>query len=93
MAETQVTSREGRMGGAGEVLQEQEVSHWLPGEKNSQQFYTNNLNDSCFNLPKFLTCGQPFVEVCMKTNNKHEAKKYVAKVTPEQKVRAHLSVR
>lgn len=29
----------------------------------------------------------------MKSNNKYEAKKYVAKVTPEQKVRAHLSIR
>lgn len=41
----------------------------------------------------FLTSGQPFVEVCMKSNNKYEAKKYVSKVTPEQKVRAHLSIR
>ena len=35
---------------------------------------------------------QPFVEVCMKHHNRHEAKKYVSKVTPEQKVKAHLSV-
>lgn len=34
VAETQVAGREGGMGGAGEVLQEQEVSYWLPGEKN-----------------------------------------------------------
>lgn len=34
----------------------------------------------------------PFVEVCMKQNNKNEAKKYVIKVTPEQKVKAHLAV-
>lgn len=35
---------------------------------------------------------QPFVEVCVKRNNKFEAKKYVLKVTPEQKVKAHLAV-
>uniref|UniRef100_A0A667ZND7 Vacuolar protein sorting-associated protein 16 homolog n=1 Tax=Myripristis murdjan TaxID=586833 RepID=A0A667ZND7_9TELE len=34
----------------------------------------------------------PFVEVCMKRHNKHEAKKYVSKVPPEQKVKAHLAV-
>uniref|UniRef100_A0A3Q3FK84 Vacuolar protein sorting-associated protein 16 homolog n=1 Tax=Labrus bergylta TaxID=56723 RepID=A0A3Q3FK84_9LABR len=33
-----------------------------------------------------------FVEVCMKSNNKSEAKKYVSKVTPEQKVKAHLAI-
>uniref|UniRef100_A0A667Z2V4 Vacuolar protein sorting-associated protein 16 homolog n=1 Tax=Myripristis murdjan TaxID=586833 RepID=A0A667Z2V4_9TELE len=33
----------------------------------------------------------PFVEVCMKRHNKHEAKKYVSKVPPEQKVKAHLA--
>ncbi|KAF0046362.1 hypothetical protein F2P81_002891 [Scophthalmus maximus] len=33
-----------------------------------------------------------FVDVCMKSNNKYEAKKYVSKVTPEQKVKAHLAV-
>ncbi|TDG96018.1 hypothetical protein EPR50_G00235110 [Perca flavescens] len=33
-----------------------------------------------------------FVEICMKSNNKHEAKKYVSKVTPEQRVKAHLAV-
>ncbi|XP_017296422.1 vacuolar protein sorting-associated protein 16 homolog [Kryptolebias marmoratus] len=33
-----------------------------------------------------------FVEVCMKNNNRYEAKKYVCKVTPEQKVKAHLAV-
>lgn len=33
-----------------------------------------------------------FVEVCMKNNNRHEGKKYVSKVTPEQKVKAHLAV-
>uniref|UniRef100_A0A3P8NTH0 Vacuolar protein sorting-associated protein 16 homolog n=1 Tax=Astatotilapia calliptera TaxID=8154 RepID=A0A3P8NTH0_ASTCA len=35
---------------------------------------------------------QAFVEVCIKCNNKYEAKKYVSKVTPEQKVKAHLAV-
>eukprot|EP00066_Takifugu_rubripes_P003865 XP_003966794.1 PREDICTED: vacuolar protein sorting-associated protein 16 homolog [Takifugu rubripes] len=34
----------------------------------------------------------PFVEVCMKRNNKYEAKKYVSRVMPEQKVRAHLAI-
>ncbi|XP_062853841.1 vacuolar protein sorting-associated protein 16 homolog isoform X2 [Trichomycterus rosablanca] len=34
----------------------------------------------------------PFVEVCVKRNNKFEAKKYVSRVTPEQKVKAHLAV-
>ncbi|KAM4601744.1 vacuolar protein sorting-associated protein 16 homolog [Polymixia lowei] len=34
----------------------------------------------------------PFVEVCIKRHNKYEAKKYVSKVTPEQKVKAHLAV-
>ncbi|XP_068612430.1 vacuolar protein sorting-associated protein 16 homolog [Brachionichthys hirsutus] len=34
----------------------------------------------------------PFVEVCTKRNNKYEAKKYISKVTPEQKVRAHLAI-
>ncbi|KAK2888891.1 hypothetical protein Q8A67_014266 [Cirrhinus molitorella] len=34
----------------------------------------------------------PFVEVCIKHHNKPEAKKYVSKVTPEQKVKAHLAV-
>ncbi|XP_053493194.1 vacuolar protein sorting-associated protein 16 homolog [Ictalurus furcatus] len=34
----------------------------------------------------------PFVEECVKRNNKFEAKKYVSKVTPEQKVKAHLAV-
>uniref|UniRef100_A0A3Q3IFB9 Vacuolar protein sorting-associated protein 16 homolog n=1 Tax=Monopterus albus TaxID=43700 RepID=A0A3Q3IFB9_MONAL len=33
-----------------------------------------------------------FIEVCMKCNNKYEAKKYVSKVTPEQKVKAHLAI-
>ena len=36
---------------------------------------------------------QAFVEVCMKSNNKYEAKKYVTKVTPEQRVKAHLAIR
>lgn len=40
-----------------------------------------------------LSLIQPFVEVCMKSNNKCEAKKYVSRVTPEQKVRAHLAIR
>uniref|UniRef100_A0A3P8XB61 Vacuolar protein sorting-associated protein 16 homolog n=1 Tax=Esox lucius TaxID=8010 RepID=A0A3P8XB61_ESOLU len=34
----------------------------------------------------------PFVEVCVKRHNKYEAKKYVSKVTPEQKVKAHLAI-
>ncbi|KAF7644451.1 hypothetical protein LDENG_00221780 [Lucifuga dentata] len=34
----------------------------------------------------------PFVEICMKSHNKYEAKKYVTKVTPEQKVKAHLAI-
>ncbi|KAG7217730.1 hypothetical protein INR49_020977 [Caranx melampygus] len=34
----------------------------------------------------------PFVDVCMKCNNKYEAKKYVSKVTPDQKVKAHLVI-
>uniref|UniRef100_W5MDE9 Vacuolar protein sorting-associated protein 16 homolog n=1 Tax=Lepisosteus oculatus TaxID=7918 RepID=W5MDE9_LEPOC len=34
----------------------------------------------------------PFVEICVKHHNKYEAKKYVSKVTPEQKVKAHLAV-
>uniref|UniRef100_A0A4W5LH50 Vacuolar protein sorting-associated protein 16 homolog n=1 Tax=Hucho hucho TaxID=62062 RepID=A0A4W5LH50_9TELE len=34
----------------------------------------------------------PFVEVCVKQHNKYEAKKYVSKVTPEQKVKAHLAI-
>ncbi|KAM9327919.1 vacuolar protein sorting-associated protein 16 homolog [Pholidichthys leucotaenia] len=34
----------------------------------------------------------PFVEVCMKSNNKFEARKYVSKVMLEQKVKAHLTV-
>ncbi|TRY82477.1 hypothetical protein DNTS_029961 [Danionella cerebrum] len=34
----------------------------------------------------------PFVEVCIKHHNKLEAKKYVSKVMPEQKVKAHLAV-
>lgn len=91
VAETQVACREGRVGGAGEVLQEQEVSHWLPGENRLND--SNDSNDSCLNLQQFHTSGQPFVEVCMKSNNKYEAKKYVSKVMPEQKVRAHLAVR
>lgn len=34
----------------------------------------------------------PFVEVCIKHHNKQEARKYVSRVTPEQKVKAHLAV-
>uniref|UniRef100_A0A673FSU8 Vacuolar protein sorting-associated protein 16 homolog n=1 Tax=Sinocyclocheilus rhinocerous TaxID=307959 RepID=A0A673FSU8_9TELE len=34
----------------------------------------------------------PFVEVCIKHHNKYEARKYVSKVTLEQKVKAHLAV-
>lgn len=32
----------------------------------------------------------PFVEICMKHNNKYEAKKYLSRVVPEQKVKACL---
>uniref|UniRef100_A0A674K9T1 Vacuolar protein sorting-associated protein 16 homolog n=1 Tax=Terrapene triunguis TaxID=2587831 RepID=A0A674K9T1_9SAUR len=35
----------------------------------------------------------PFVEICMKHHNRHEAKKYAARVTPEQRVKAHILVR
>ncbi|CAM9108602.1 unnamed protein product [Lampetra planeri] len=35
---------------------------------------------------------EAFVDVCMKRNNRYEAKKYVSKVTPEQRVKAHLAV-
>lgn len=35
---------------------------------------------------------QAFVEVCMKHNNTFEAKKYVSRVTAEQKVKSHLAV-
>uniref|UniRef100_A0A8C8SA41 Vacuolar protein sorting-associated protein 16 homolog n=1 Tax=Pelusios castaneus TaxID=367368 RepID=A0A8C8SA41_9SAUR len=34
----------------------------------------------------------PFVEVCMKHHNRHEAKKYAARVAPEQRVKAHILV-
>ncbi|GAB1286902.1 Vacuolar protein sorting-associated protein 16 homolog [Apodemus speciosus] len=34
----------------------------------------------------------PFVEICMKHHNKHEAKKYTSRVGPEQKVKALLLV-
>ncbi|XP_032879449.1 vacuolar protein sorting-associated protein 16 homolog [Amblyraja radiata] len=34
----------------------------------------------------------PFVEICVKHHNKYEAKKYVAKVNPEQKVKGHIIV-
>lgn len=34
----------------------------------------------------------PFVEVCIKHHSKYEARKYVSRVTPEQKVKAHLAV-
>uniref|UniRef100_A0A3B3R9I6 Vacuolar protein sorting-associated protein 16 homolog n=1 Tax=Paramormyrops kingsleyae TaxID=1676925 RepID=A0A3B3R9I6_9TELE len=34
----------------------------------------------------------PFVDVCIKHHNKYEARKYVSKVTPEQKVKAHIAV-
>ncbi|XP_040837666.1 vacuolar protein sorting-associated protein 16 homolog isoform X2 [Ochotona curzoniae] len=34
----------------------------------------------------------PFVEICMKQHNKYEAKKYAARVGPEQKVKALLLV-
>ncbi|XP_072235344.1 vacuolar protein sorting-associated protein 16 homolog isoform X2 [Leuresthes tenuis] len=33
-----------------------------------------------------------FVEICIKYNNRYEAKKYISKVLPEQKVKAHLAV-
>ncbi|XP_072434982.1 vacuolar protein sorting-associated protein 16 homolog isoform X2 [Chiloscyllium punctatum] len=34
----------------------------------------------------------PFVEICVKHRNKYEAKKYVAKVSPEQKVKGYIMV-
>ncbi|GCB80437.1 hypothetical protein scyTo_0017176, partial [Scyliorhinus torazame] len=34
----------------------------------------------------------PFVEICVKHHNKYEAKKYVAKVSPEQKVKGYIMV-
>ncbi|XP_067389630.1 vacuolar protein sorting-associated protein 16 homolog isoform X2 [Emydura macquarii macquarii] len=34
----------------------------------------------------------PFVEICMKHHNRHEAKKYAARVTPEQRVKACILV-
>uniref|UniRef100_A0A4W3IJQ9 Vacuolar protein sorting-associated protein 16 homolog n=1 Tax=Callorhinchus milii TaxID=7868 RepID=A0A4W3IJQ9_CALMI len=34
----------------------------------------------------------PFVEICVKHHNKYEAKKYVTKVSPEQKVKAFIMV-
>lgn len=36
--------------------------------------------------------AKPFVEICMKQHNKYEAKKYAARVGPEQKVKALLLV-
>nr|XP_033800643.1 vacuolar protein sorting-associated protein 16 homolog isoform X1 [Geotrypetes seraphini] len=34
----------------------------------------------------------PFVEMCMKQHNRYEAKKYVARVAPEQRVRSYILV-
>lgn len=34
----------------------------------------------------------PYVEICMKHRNKFEAKKYVARVSPEQRVKAFLLI-
>ncbi|KYO29943.1 vacuolar sorting-associated protein 16-like protein [Alligator mississippiensis] len=34
----------------------------------------------------------PFVEICVKYHNRHEAKKYAARVVPEQKVKAFILV-
>uniref|UniRef100_A0A7M4EGQ3 Vacuolar protein sorting-associated protein 16 homolog n=1 Tax=Crocodylus porosus TaxID=8502 RepID=A0A7M4EGQ3_CROPO len=34
----------------------------------------------------------PFVEICVKYHNRHEAKKYAARVTPEQRVKAFILV-
>ncbi|XP_062907960.1 vacuolar protein sorting-associated protein 16 homolog isoform X1 [Mobula hypostoma] len=34
----------------------------------------------------------PFVEICVKHHNKYEAKKYVAKVSPEQKVKGYIMI-
>ncbi|CAN2390087.1 non-autophagic [Pristimantis euphronides] len=35
---------------------------------------------------------QPFVEICIKHQNKFEAKKYIARVSPEQRVKAFLLI-
>ncbi|XP_059822989.1 vacuolar protein sorting-associated protein 16 homolog [Hypanus sabinus] len=34
----------------------------------------------------------PFVEICVKHHNKYEAKKYVVKVSPEQKVKGYIMI-
>ncbi|XP_075772198.1 vacuolar protein sorting-associated protein 16 homolog [Pelodiscus sinensis] len=34
----------------------------------------------------------PFVEICMKHHNRHEARKYAARVAPEHRVKAHILV-
>ncbi|XP_074848263.1 vacuolar protein sorting-associated protein 16 homolog [Carettochelys insculpta] len=34
----------------------------------------------------------PFVEICMKHHSRHEARKYAARVSPEQRVKAHVLV-
>lgn len=101
VVKAEISGRERRVGGVREVLEEQEVSYWLPGKNNSS--FLKILNEDLMmsllmlsehHFPCFLiTPLQAFVEVCMKSNNKYEAKKYVSKVTPEQRVRAHLAVR
>lgn len=91
MVETEVSGRQGGVGGVGEVLKEQEVSYWLPGKK--KPLTRSNVIEQRFPGVLVLFLLQAFVEVCMKSKNKSEAKKYVSKVTLEQKVKAHLAVR
>lgn len=96
MVKAEVSGRERGVGGVREVLQDQKVSHWLPGEdKKFIPFFF--CVTEMFRTDKtellLLSLIQPFVEVCMKGNNKYEAKKYVSRVTSEQKVRAHLAIR
>jgi hypothetical protein len=35
---------------------------------------------------------EPFIDVCMKHHNKHEAQKYLSRVTPKNKVKCCLRV-
>lgn len=97
MAEAQVSGREGGVGGVREILKEQKVPHWLSCKKPRpfiKCFFLNNAANVLFFPLTFAACVlQAFVEVCIKNNNRYEAKKYISKVTPEQKVKAHLAVR
>lgn len=97
VVKAQVAGRERGVGGAGEVLQNQEVSHRLPGEAKRGLWVPFSSGVGMFLADKtellLLSLIQPFVEVCVKSNNKYEAKKYVPRVAPDQKVRAHLAIR